>query len=94
MLELFSLEKRKHRKILLMEGGKAEGPRIFPVSPLPNKRKWSNFRTKKVASEHREALFLQRPRKILEEVVQRGCKISIPIHIQNPNRHRPEQTSI
>lgn len=40
-----------------MEGGKEDGLRIFPVGPLQNMRKWPNFETKKMASEHRGAIF-------------------------------------
>lgn len=73
-------------------GSKADGPRLF--SAVPANRTEGNGQKLKQRKLHLnigEHCFYSEHGQTLEQVVQRVCGVSTPVHIRNPTRHSPEQ---
>lgn len=85
VLGIFSLEKTKHRKTLLMEGAKKMDPEFSQWLHYRTRGNYQILKQSKWLLNIGERWFYCEHGQILEEVVQSGCKISIPIHIQNPD---------
>lgn len=77
-------------KYLLGEVRKADSSQQCPVTGLEAMvRNWNTW----ISTKQRKIFFTVRV-AALEQVVHRGCGLSIPVDIQNPTGHRTEQRAL
>lgn len=77
-------------KYLLGEVRKADSSQQCPVIGLEAMvRNWNTW----ISTKQRKIFFTVRV-AALEQVVHRGCGLSIPVDIQNPTGHRTEQRAL